>query len=65
MKPQNENTRPAGPEPRDTSHPDHLAWLAAVTPGRSAGEEAQWRLMEAERLDDLTLEALSLEVSGY
>jgi hypothetical protein len=65
MKPQNESTPPAGPEPRDASHPEHLAWLAAVTPGRSASEEAQWRLMEAERLDDLALEALRLESAGY
>ena len=65
MKPQNESMQAAGPQPRDASHPDHLAWLAAVTPGRGASEEAQWRLMEAERLDDLALEALSLEASGY
>ena len=65
MKPRNERTQTAGPEARDASHPEHLAWLAAVTPGRSASEEAQWRLMEAERLDDLALEALSLENSGY
>jgi hypothetical protein len=65
MKPHNESTHTACPESRDASHPEHLAWLAAMTPGRSASEEAQWRLMEAERLDDLALEALSQECSGY
>jgi hypothetical protein len=68
MKPLNAAPQPvnaASPEARDASHPEWLAWLAAMTPGRTANEEAQWRLMEAERLDDQTLETLSLELSGY
>jgi hypothetical protein len=57
--------RRACPEPRGTREPGYLRWLAYVTPGLGLRKEAEWRLMEAERLDDRALEQLSLESSGY
>lgn len=42
-----------------------LGWLTAITPRGPAKEEAEWRFAEGERLDNRSLESLSLELHGY
>jgi hypothetical protein len=41
-----------------------LGWLDAITPRGRASEEAEWRFMEAERLDHRGLESLGEECHG-
>jgi hypothetical protein len=43
----------------------YLDWLSSVAPGRSQKDDVDWKLIEAERLDDRRLEDLSMEVYGY
>jgi hypothetical protein len=42
-----------------------LGWLTAIAPRGSAREEAEWRIMEAERLDRRNLESLNVEFHGH
>jgi hypothetical protein len=41
-----------------------LGWLTAITPRGRAREEAEWRFMDAERLDHRSLESLGEECHG-
>ena len=58
------NSAPTPDSREERSIRSYLGWIA-TNPGGRPKEEVEWRLMEAERLDDQRLQELSLEFYGY
>ena len=61
--PQSTSVTPGSGE--ETPGRDYLGWLASIVPGQIAKDDVDWRLMEADRLEERRLEELSQEVYGY